>query len=237
MLRLYARALFACCAALWIWLAVTGTAAGAEPEKPSGKTAVEDLGHGQYRIGAIRIDKAKGRFSVPGTVIKLQQPDSPLEFIAVTKGGYKQYEAVFEMDTTAVDFNLACILIGLDASHGVQPKQHFDPQALKGDKVEIFVSWAGKKKTRRVPITDVLRVANNAHPDDEWIYTGSFFSPDGRYMADESGTLVGFVHDPESIIQHRFGLGLGDYGAVIKNPDVVPPPGTPIMLEISRLAK
>ena len=102
---------------------------------------------------------------------------------------------------------------------------------------EIFVSWEEEGKTRRVPVTDVLRVPDGAHVSDEWVYTGSFFAPDGRYTAEVVGTLVGFVHDPTSIIQHRSGLGLGHYGAVSLNTEVLPRPGTPVLLQISHAAK
>lgn len=227
---------FACCT-FCLWLFAIGQPTGAETAVPSGKTSVEDLGDGRYRIGAITIDKTKGQFSVPGSVIDLQRPNSPIEYIAVTKGGYKRYEAIFEMDTSAVDFNLACILIGLDASHAIQSKQHFAPQPLKGDAVEIFVSWEQEGKTRRVPVTDILRVAGSTHAPDEWVYTGSFFYGDGKYMAEVAGSLVGFVHDPASIIEHRVGLGLGNYGAVIGNTDVLPRPGTAVLLSIARSVK
>jgi hypothetical protein len=231
------RMLFACCCAISIWFVLIGQPAIADTAVSSGTTAVEDLGGGRYRIGAIILDKTKGQFSVPGSVIELQQPNSPIEFIAVSKGGLKRYEAIFEMDTSAVDFNLACILIGLDASHATHPKYHFDPQTLKGDAVEIFVSWEEEGKTRRVPVTDVLRVPGGTRVSDEWIYTGSFFAPDGRYTAEVVGTLVGFVHDPTSIIQHRSGLGLGNYGVVTANPDVLPRTGTAVLLHVSRPAR
>ena len=233
----FKRVAFACCCASLMWFAVNGRFADADPAASSGTTAIQDLGNGLYRIGNIKIDKTKRQFSVPGSVIKLQRPDSPIEFIAVSKGGQKRYEAIFEMETSAVDFNLACILIGLDASHAIHPKQHFDPQPLKGDAVEIFVSWEGDGKKSHVPITNILRIADSSHVTNEWVYTGSYFSQDGRYMADVAGTLVGFVHDPESIIQHRTGLGLGNYGAVTYNPDVLPQPGTPVLLDVSHLTK
>ena len=233
----FKRVAFACCCASLMWFAVNGRFADADPAASSGTTAIQDLGNGHYRIGTIKIDKTKRQFSVPGSVIKLERPDSPIEFIAVSKGGRKRYEAIFEMETSAVDFNLACILIGLDANHAIHPKHHFDPLPLKGDAVEMFVSWEGEGKKRHVPITNILRVAGSTHVTNEWIYTGSFFAPNGRYIADAMGTLVGFVHDPGSIIQHRLGLGLGNYGAVIKNPDILPPPGTPILLDVSRIAK
>ena len=52
-------------------------------------------------------------------------------------------------------------------------------------------------------------------------------------MAAQDGTLVGFIHDPASIIEHETGVGLNDYGAVGGNPDVVPPVGTPVTLTVS----
>jgi hypothetical protein len=222
-----------CVCILVAWFGVIGQPVRADSANSSEQIAAEDLGGGRYRIGAIVVDKPKGRFSVPGAVIELNRPDSPIEFIAVTKGGIKRYEAIFELDTTAVDFNLACILIGLDAKHAVQPEKHFDTHPSKGDAVNVFVSWKESGRTRRAPASEVLKVAGSAHVSDEWVYTGSVFSQDGTYMADTVGTLVGFVHDPATIIEHRSGLGLGDYGAVTYNPDILPPPGTSVTLEVS----
>ena len=49
------------------------------------------------------------------------------------------------------------------------------------------------------------------------MYTGSKFSADGHCMAHYDGTLIGFVHDPASIIEHVEGLGLEDYSAETAN--------------------
>jgi hypothetical protein len=221
------------CWLVLLWLAA-GAAAGDGVPGTTAQPQVDDLGGGRYRIGAITLDKPKGEFSLPGTVIELQSPNSPIEFIAVTKGGFKRYEAIFELDTTAVNFNLACIMIGLDASHSTSSSFHFDPKPLAGDRVDVFVSWEEAGKTRSVPVGEVLRRAIPTPGPDEWVYTGSTFAPNGDYMAESSGTLIGFVHDPDSIIQHRQGLGLGHYGAITYNPDVLPPAGTPVRVEIIR---
>lgn len=222
---------------LSLWLTLISQPVSADTAPPAAKSAIENLGDNRYRVGAITIDKAKGQFSVGGTVIDLQRPNSPIEFIAVSKGGYKRYESIFELESSAVDFNLACILIGLDVSKAEQPKRHFDPQPLEGDGVELFISWEAAGKNHRVPIGDVVRMMEPNRAPDEWVYTGSFFAPDGKYMAEVSGSLIGFVHDPESIIQHRRGLGLGRYGSVISNPEVLPPPNTTIRLDVVRMGK
>jgi hypothetical protein len=63
------------------------------------------------------------------------------------------------------------------------------------------------------------------------VYTGSVSSqPDGRFAADITGTLIGFVHSPNTIIDSVAGLGMGAYGSVTGNVALLPPVGTPIEL-------
>lgn len=64
-----------------------------------------------------------------------------------------------------------------------------------------------------------------------WVYTGSQFNED-IYAAARDGTLVGFVHDPASIIEHRTGMGLGNYGTIGGNQATAPPVGTPVCLTV-----
>ena len=194
---------------------------------------VEDLGNGRYRVGAIEIDKDAQRFTVTGTTIGLAE-NTPVEFLAVAKGGYKSYEALLELDVSAVEFNLACILIGLDTANASHPKFHFDKTIVTGDIVDVRVSWVRDGREQEFEIERLLQ--GTAEPKDHvWVYTGSFFTPDGTYMATMSGTLIGVVHDPESIIQHRTGLGLGAYGAVQTNRATLPASGTRIVVWVKKL--
>jgi len=193
---------------------------------------VEDLGNGRYRIGAIEIDKNAQRFTVPGTTIELAE-GTPIEFLAISKGGYKAYEALLELDVSSVEFNLACILIGLDTANASHPKYHFDQTRVTGDIVDVRVSWERDGSVQAFEIERLLR--GTAEPKDHvWVYTGSFFTPEGAYMATMSGTLIGVVHDPESIIQHQKGMGLGQYGMIAYDPDVMPPAGTRVTVSVFR---
>jgi hypothetical protein len=193
---------------------------------------VEDLGNGRYRVGAIEIDKDAQRFTVPGTAIGLAE-GTPIEFLAVAKGGYKSYEALLELDVSAVEFNLACILIGLDTANASHPKHHFDKTIVTGDVVDVRVSWVRDGREQEFEIERLLR--GTAEPRDHvWVYTGSVFSQQGVYMATMAGTLIGVVHDPESIIQHQKGMGLGEYGAIAIDPDFMPPAGTRVTVSVFR---
>lgn len=190
------------------------------PNATSGPTApdVEDLGGGRYRIGEISLDRNARWFEMPGRMISQDAIDAPIEFLAVVKGGMKGYEAVLELDTTAVAFNTACILLGLDVANATLPKYHFDPDPVKGDVVNLEIRWEDNGKRVVRPLADLI-LADGAPVTSDWVYVGSAFDPDGRYLAEMFGTLIGVVHDPDSIIQHRTGLGLGDYGAVTVNPE------------------
>jgi len=191
---------------------------------------VEDLGGSRYRIGTIEVDKEARKFTVPGTVIALAD-GAPIEFLAISRGGPKDYESLVELDVSAIEFNLACILIGLDRDKAVQPQRHFDPIEVTGDVVNVRVSWQGEDGEREMEIERLLKDTTDA-ADHVWVYTGSSFLQDGRYLAEIMGTLIGVVHDPGSIIQHQRGLGLGNYGAVTMDPDTAPPGGTQVLVTI-----
>lgn len=197
---------------------------------------IVDLGDGKYRLGQIEIDKQRHSFTVPGTVIDLGPPVAPLEFLVIQRDGMKAYESLLEVDADAVQFNLACILIGFDADKAKAPAHLFDAAPVEGERVNIWVSWdSGDKKVRR-PLGALVRVSGGEPVTEEWVYTGSSFGPGGEYLAQEFQVMVGAVHEPWSIIQHRSGLGIGEYGAMTYDPEVVPSAGTPVVLTVERAA-
>ena len=197
------------------------------------KPAIKKLGNEQYQIGNIHIDKKNKKFSVSGSIIR---HEGPLEFLAVTKGGKKAYESLLELNVDAYEFNLACILIGLDSKNAKPSKVHFDNNPVEGDDVEINVSWNKGGKTFSRKGEDMLNVKKPNKSGRYWIYTGSIVVEGKQYMADVDGTLIGFSHDPSSIIEHHIGVGLHDYGAVAANMNL-PPVGTKITLEVKAVKK
>jgi len=204
---------------------------GEKEEAPPPAPIVEDLGDERYRIRNIVVEKRLKRFTVPGTILR-EEP--PLEFLAVTKGGLKAYESLVELETDAYEFNTACILIGLDPDHGRAPRAHFDPQPSEGDPVDIWISWNENGKASRVEAADLVRRGEMTLPRGDWVYTGSILTPEGKYLAQLDGTLIGFVHDPSSIIEHRAGFGMGDWGSVGPNPSLLPAVGTRVTLTVER---
>lgn len=195
---------------------------------------IENLGEERYRIGSIEVDKVQGSFQVPGKVLR---DEPPIEFLVGTRAGYKNYETVLEVDADAFEFNLACILIGLDATNATTMEQRSQGAPLEGDRVEISVSWSTDGKTVTVPGARLLSFGDPPRPveSDDWVYTGSVLLPDGHYLAQSVGTLVGVVHKGESVIEHREGIAVGNYGSLLVNKNLVPAVGEAVTLKVTRV--
>ena len=206
------------------WLFVSGVGLAQAEEAPA---------QGGYRIGAILVDEAARRFSVTGRIV---HHEAPLESIAVSKGGTRSGKGLIEIDSNAIEFNLACLLIGLDPRHADVADDHAAHRPTLGDAVAVTVSWTdGRGHHTVMPVADLLDRKRSVSAQGPWVYTGSILTQDSLYMADVDGTVIGFVHDPSSIIEHRLGLGLDDSAVIGADPDRVPPVGTRIELEIRNL--
>jgi hypothetical protein len=206
---------------------------------PTTPAAVAKLGPGLFRIGEIKIDTTKHEASVPGKVNAVQI----LEFVANTRGGMKAYESALSIDTNAVTFNAAMLMIGLEKEHARVPTQHFDPVPPQGDRVALWIDWSRGSEHVRTPVEQLLfdKESRQIVPGSEWVYTGSVFLEQGptprstRYLADLDGVLIGFVHSPAPIIENVSGAGVGRYGNIVLNPNLGLEPEAPITLTVKAL--
>jgi hypothetical protein len=202
------------------------------PEKPA---PVMKLGPNLVSIGSIIVDTAKKEVTVPGRMLR----DQTLEFLATVKMGMKSYESAMELDTNATSFNLALIMIGLQRSNAVVPQQHFDTNEAAGDPVEIWVEWGTGDSAHKLRAGELLYdLRTKSVPQvGAWVYTGSTVLENGQYLAELDGVLIGFVHDPASIIENSTGSGINAYGSIRLNPNLKIEPDTPLKLTIKALPK
>jgi hypothetical protein len=217
-----------------ILVSAASSSAFAQPGTPPTAAPLERLGPDLLRIGTIKIDTARKEIAVPGIVNEV----TTLEFIANTKGGLKAYESALDLDTNAINFNLALILIGLDHRRARPPKFPLDPTPPHGDEVEIWVEWDEGGNQRRVraeqlAYNDQTRQTLSEGP---WVYTGSMFSAaNNAYLADLEGSLIGFVHSPAPIIESPRAILPGVYGTTRINPHLNLKPGTAVVLTVRSL--
>ena len=191
---------------------------------------MKSLGDERYQIGRIVVDRKARRMTLPARVHVL---DKPLEYLLTTTRGMKEYETLFEADVTGTEFNLACILLGLEGDKSQEPYMQFSQKRVSGPRVEITV--VTKPGERALNVSEVLFDSGPKSPEPvEWVYVGSRKrSQDEQFAADVTGTLIGFVHDPNTIIESAMGLGIGAYGSVNGNADLLPPVGYEVELSIT----
>ena len=206
-------------------------------QAPESEVPIKELGDGRYQVGRIIVDKPARSFSVEA---KLIHTEDPLEYLAVARRGVKDYESLLELRTRGLHFNIACILIGLDDTGVVHPRFQFDETVVEGPEVSIKIRWEGDDGSVEIDAADALRIvgAPDGPPrETRWIYTGSAMYPSDppTYLADSSGSLIGFVHDPMTVIEHQLGLGIGAYGSILGNTDILPPIGTRMTLIVKAL--
>ena len=195
---------------------------------------VERLAPNQLRVGTIRVDLGRKELSVDGIVNEVPL----LEFLANTEGGWKAYESALELSTNAINFNVACLLIGLDNSAAVVSRFQFDPQSPQGDPVELFVEWEDAGARRRVRAEQLIynRITKQTLSEGPWVYTGSVFREGNFYVAETEGTLVGFMHTTAPIIESPRPIN-GRYGDSIINPELNLKPGMAVQLIVRALPK
>jgi hypothetical protein len=199
------------------------------------KPSVQELDKDQFQIGSIKLDKRKRLITVPGRMIPYEE-GKPIEFVATMKQGYKAYESVLMLDANAFEFNLACILIGLDPDKASAAKFHFDPDPIEGDRLSIRVGWQENDQWIEKDLAELVRVGEEKPATPSvWIYTGSQFVDGDRYMAQMDGVIIGLIHDPASIIEHREGIGIGDWGSIAIDSDAAPGGGQQILLRVQAI--
>lgn len=207
--------------------AAASAAGAAAPE-------IKALGNDRYQIGRIVVDKRAGRFTAPGRVHALGKP---LEYLASTPGGMKAYEALFELEASGTEFNLACILIGLEPDPQLPSWRQFrETPRLRGRPLSISVAWTDAGRRRELPAAEALLGADAGVDAStvQWVYVGSPASEvHGRFAAEETGTLIGFIHDANSIIESVAAIGVGAYGSVRGNDKLLPPNGSAIELIVA----
>ncbi len=208
---------------------LVGVAARAQSPAVTPVGDLKSLGDERYQIGRIIVNKRARSFTVPGRVHMLGKP---LEYLATSPGGMKAYETLFELDASGTEFNLACILVGLERDARHLAARRSAPGPLIGPRVRIFVAWSeGAKRHQLTAAEAVLTAASEVKPETvEWVYAGApATDAQGRFPADVTGTLVGFKPDENNVIESAVGIGIGAYGSIRGNP-MLPPAGSPIEL-------
>lgn len=205
---------------------------------PQAKAPVEKLGPNLFRLGQIRVDTAKREVSVRGFV---NEGVERLEFVANTLNGAKAYESALTLETDAVSFNAALLMIGLDPARSKPAKFQFDPAPPEGDPVDITIEFMRPDTgIKRVRIDEILydQRTKSTVPAGPWVYSGSTIIDTGfgkRYLAELDGVLIGLMHGPQAVIDNPRNDAVNGFGSIVFNPHLGIPPGTVATLTVKAL--
>lgn len=190
--------------------------ASKEPLDP--KKAIQRIEGDRYKCGSIEFDQKTREIRIP---CKLNMREGPLEYVLVHESG-KVHESLLSTAARPLELNIVLLLLNWKKSEvffdfsnadrgGVPVKKAKNPPASQ---VEVHVAWKdkeGKDQTCRVEQW-MHQIEKRAKVTEvPWIYTGSIIMPDGRWLAEETGSIMALYVDPGSMFNNpREGNDLDD---------------------------
>lgn len=196
---------------------------------PATEPAVAHLPH-------IQVDVAHREIRIDCQAVKATYP---LEFVAV-RTNTNEYEALVRTDARASDLHLALLMLGLQPGAPL----HYDAATKTwlpptGPLLDIHFAYTKDGKPIEVPARAWMRDVNTHQPpaDYTWCFAGSQILPNGSYAADATGSLVGLINNPVSVIDvpalRSRALEARQWE---RNPDTMPPTGTAVTMIITPAA-
>ena len=184
------------------------------------------------KLPHIQVDLAKKQVRVDCEALNV---DIPLEFFCVTAGG-NEHESVLRTSARPSHIHLALVMLGLQPGEPVKyseaAQKWFPPH---GPPLHLSVEFQKDGQTVTCPANQLVRSVKTKRPmpPTTWIFAGSRVLEDGTYGADPTGYVVSICN---------FDLCLIDVPTLVssanetleweRNPDVVPPTGTPVTMII-----
>ncbi len=166
--------------------------ASADPQKPQ----LLPLGDDRYGLGELEIDLAERWIRVPAEV----NMDRGLLEVLVCAPWGKLHEALFVCDIRPYQLQVALLLMGLEMGNDTLLLKGSPPEHFTGDSLRIlFESAEGT-----TPVSELIRNvhAKRAMRGNAWRFSGSYFDADGRFAAEETGSLAATYYDPSAILQN-----------------------------------
>jgi hypothetical protein len=250
LLMINSRLLNRGCCALWVAaaLAFAVRVAGQEEVEEVGTfvTSMKELSPGVFQIGKIRLDKTKRTVTFPG---KLNMSKDLIEYLLVTPDG-STHESLLTSEIQPTDLQFVMLLLDAKGAGLLTPQPDATPPGqidaqylksaprLKGDNISITVAWKTKDGSDRVvALEDLIMHAETKKPVPRgpWIYNGSMFGSDGKFLAQQLGCFISVVTNPAALINNpRKGNDNDRIWAV--NEKQSPPVGTAVEITITLLA-
>jgi hypothetical protein len=208
--------------------------------------AMKEISPGVFQIGKIQLDKKKRSVSFPG---KLNMSKDLIEYVLVTPEG-STHESLLTSEIQPSDLQFVMLLLDAKGAGLLAPQPDAAPPGqideaylktaprLKGDNVSISVSWKNQDGLEKImALEELLMNDETKKPADKgpWLYNGSMFGADGKFLAQQMGCFISVVTNPAALINNpRKGNDNDRIWAV--NEKQSPPVGTAVNITITLLS-
>jgi len=200
------------------------------PEEPTNKLPpLEKIGEGKFRLGDILVNKIERSISFPAQV---NMDRGLLEYLLVHNKG-KTHESLLRTRVAPYNLQIAFMLLGFEGTEQRLAMQGA-PDTPRGDRVSILLSTATGQTATLFPAESWLAIKTDETMTDvsgiNWVFTGSYVD-DGRFLAQETGSMAAIWHDPVALIDNASPGGESNRIWFVKQ-GAVPPVGTPVNVTI-----
>lgn len=211
--------------ALWV------SAAAADPKKEFAPPTpqAEKVGPDRYRVGVVMVDTTAKTLEFPAR-IGLRR--GALEYLITPRDG-KTHETLLITDASALEFQVAALLLDLEPGGGV--RRQGDSQAPRGPEVELTVAWrrrdqTGTERSVRVAAETLVWDMKRRAPmgSGAWVLSGIEAN---RFGAGDPLGLVAIYRDPDAVVNNRLPGGADDTTYKV-NERVLPPTGVPVQVRL-----
>lgn len=197
----------------------------ADTQAPS----IEKIGRGEYRLGEIRINKIERSVIFPAEV---NMDSGLLEYLIVHRRG-KTHESLLRTRVEPYSLQIAFLLVGFEGAEQRLAMQG-DPATPKGERVRILIRPVGGAAKAAFPAEHWLVNRFDDGVKDvgpmNWVFSGSYVD-EGRFMSQESGSIVAIWHDPVALIDNASRGGESNKIWFVKQ-GTVPAVGTPVEVTV-----
>jgi len=213
---------------------------GDPPAKPAAAPvdpakAIQRIEGDRFQCGLIEFHQKTREIRLPG---KVNIREGPLEYVLVHESG-KVHESLLSTAVRPTELNIVLLLLNWKKSEaffdfsepergGVPVKNAQNPPASQ---LEMHVEWKDKEgKVQTVRVENWMHQIEKRAKVSEgpFIYTGSLIMPDGRWLAEDTGSIMALYVDPGSMFNNpREGNDLDDVW--IPDP-TVPAKETPVTI-------
>ena len=210
-----------------------------DPTQPT--SVIRESSPGVYELGAIRIDKEKNTITFPGRV---NMDKGVLEYLLVGPLG-STHESLLVTEVPVTDVHTAMLLLGAKGAgiHAPAPQDQPTGQItneylknapeIKGDRIFINVKWKQDDAEKENPVEDwIVRTKTNKPAErGAWIYNGSMFGADGKFLAAGEQAFAALLPYPPALMNNPRKYEADDSLWDV-NEKAVPPVDTPVQISI-----